>query len=85
MYRDELDAMNAMYQEQQKTNELLEKLVSVMKQSTVEKENVVHQEQIKTNALLKDLITTLTESNPEKEVVSRASKGRSGGNSGKGS
>lgn len=35
MYRDELDALNAIYEEQRKTNELLKKLVDMKEGGTV--------------------------------------------------
>lgn len=35
IYRDELDALNAIYEEQRKTNELLQKLVDMKEGGTV--------------------------------------------------
>lgn len=78
MFRDELDALNAIHQEQQKTNELLEKLVSVQPQPQPkpkpEPESKPTPEMKKQDG----------EPIQGKEGAVHATKGRSGGNRGKG-
>lgn len=73
MFRDELDALNAIHQEQQRTNELLERLVSVQPQPLPEPQPAP------------EVKEPDGEPTQGKEGASNASKGRSGGNRGKGS
>lgn len=72
MFRDELDALNAIHQEQQRTNELLERLVSVQPQSLPEPQPAPEVKE-------PDHETT-----QGKEVSDDAPKRRGGGNRGKG-
>lgn len=84
MYRDELDALNAIHLEQKRTNELLEKLVSEMLEPKVDPAPAEPLEPVESPAPSAPEPATIEPINGE-EAADNAAKGRGRGNRGKGS